>query len=68
MRRVRDLPGALWEWQAGIPDEGRVVLVGLLLLAVGLLFVWPPAAAIVPGVVLVLAGLGFDLRRGGGTA
>lgn len=55
--------GSLVDWQAGIPDEGRVVLAGLGLLAGGLAALWPPAAAIVPGAVLVVVGLGFNFKH-----
>lgn len=62
---------AFWEWQSEIPDQGRVTLVGLLLLAAGGVawcewFGIPPLAAVsIPGLVLVAVGLGFTLRRGG---
>lgn len=55
-------------WQAAIPDQGRVVLVGLILLAAafaaaGLL----PLALGVPAGVLVVIGVGVDFtdRRTG---
>lgn len=62
---------AVWEWQSDIADQGRVVLVGLVLLALGGTawcdwFGIPPLAAVsIPGLVLVAVGLGFTLRRGG---
>ena len=34
-------------------DNGRALLLGLVLLAAGLLLAWPPAALIVPGALLV---------------
>ena len=55
---------AFWRWQSEIPDQGRIVVVGLLLIALGLLPAWPPQpAAILPGIVLVAAGLGFTLAH-----
>jgi len=67
LSRLRGALGDRWRaflaWQADIPDQGRVVVVGLLLAAVGLGLVWLPAAGIVPGLVLVLVGLGFDFRH-----
>ena len=62
---------AAWEWQSEITDQGRVVLIGLVLLAAGGVawcewFGIPPLAALsIPGLVLVAVGLGFTLRRGG---
>lgn len=62
---------AVYEWQAEIPDQGRVTLVGLILMAMGLTAVcdWfgipPLAALVIPGLILTLVGLGFTLRRGG---
>jgi hypothetical protein len=51
------------EWQAEIPAEGRVVLVGLLILGAGLGAVWPPLAAIIPGSVVVSIGVGVNFRH-----
>lgn len=61
--RAERLGQAFLAWQADIEDQGRIVMVGLALAALGLLLVWPPAAALVPGLVLVLVGLGFDFRH-----
>jgi hypothetical protein len=44
--------------------RGLVLFLGLVLLAVGLLFVYPPAALIGPGAILVAASLGLSFRRG----
>jgi hypothetical protein len=67
MSRLRSAIGSRWAaflaWQSDIPDQGRVVVVGLAFAAIGLLPVWWPAAALVPGLVLVLVGLGFDFRH-----
>lgn len=75
LRRIPTAIGAalraFWEWQSEIPDQGRVTLVGLILLAAGGVawcdwFGIPPLAAVsIPGLVLVAVGLGFTLRRGG---
>lgn len=68
---IAALPRAFWDWQSEIPDQGRVTLVGLLLLAIGSsawceFFGVPPLAALsLPGLVLVAVGLGFTMRRGG---
>lgn len=78
MTRLRRIPSAIgsalraaWDWQSEIPDQGRVTLVGLILLAASGVawcewFGIPPLAAVtIPGLVLVAVGLGFTLRRGG---
>jgi hypothetical protein len=75
LRRVPAAMGtalrSIWEWQSEIPDQGRVTLLGLVLLAAGGVawcdwFGIPPLAAVsIPGLVLVAVGLGFTLRRGG---
>ncbi len=50
-------------WQAEIPDQGRVVLVGLLLLSAAFLSAGlVPFALGVPAGVLVVVGLGVDFR------
>lgn len=65
---VIGIPKRIYRWQSDIPDEGRVTLAGLLLLAAGLtILVGVGWAFAIAGAVLVLAGLGFDLRRGGKT-
>ncbi len=38
-------------------DEGRSLLVGMILLAIGLFLAWPPLAFIVPGALLVISSL-----------
>jgi hypothetical protein len=58
--------GAARRWWDGFDSaEGQVATAGLVLLAGGLSLVWIPAALIVPGLVLVAIGMGFDLRRRG---
>lgn len=48
-------------WQAEIPDQGRVVLVGLVGLAAAFLAAgFVPLAIGVPAGVLVIVGLGID--------
>ena len=50
-------------WQAEIPDQGRVVLVGLTGLAAAFLVAGlVPLALGVPAGVLVIVGLGIDFR------
>lgn len=61
---IRTAIAAVNRWQADIPDQGRVVLIGLLLLGVGLALQVGVAAALIAGAtVLVLVGLGFDFRH-----
>jgi hypothetical protein len=51
-------------WQSDIPDQGRVVLVGLLLLAGSLLLAGAgPLAIGAPGCVLVAVGLGIRFEH-----
>lgn len=50
-------------WQAEIPDQGRVVLAGLLLLAAAFLAAgFMPFALGIPAGVLLAVGLGVDFR------
>lgn len=61
--RIGPARDALRAWWGGQEDAARVMLVGLGLLAGGLVLVWPPLALIVPGAVLVAVALGFSLAR-----
>jgi hypothetical protein len=70
MTRLRRIVAALTapgrsfvDWQAEIPDEGRVVVVGLALLGLGSGLVWQPLGLIVPGSCLAAAGLGLSLKH-----
>ena len=57
-------------------DEGKparrvdlfdvIAAVGLVLLAVGLVFVWWPLALVVPGAILVVVGLAGAILQGRG--
>ena len=50
-------------WQGDIPDQGRVVLVGLLLLAAAFVAVGQLALALgVPAGILIAVGLGVDFN------
>lgn len=54
------------EWQALRRVRGALILVGLALLALGCWFVYQPAAAIVPGAILVLIAI-VSMGPGGKT-
>ncbi len=64
-RAVLAPPRAVAGWWSSLDPPERVMYRGLVLVAAGLAAVWPPAAAIVPGAVLVAVSLGFTLRRAG---
>lgn len=50
-------------WQGEIPDQGRVTLAGLLLMAAAFLAAGLPALALgAPAAILVAVGLGFSFR------
>ncbi len=62
-RAIADGVRGFGAWQAEIPDQGRVVLVGLVLTAAAFLAAALPALALgVPAGVLVVIGLGVDFR------
>lgn len=50
-------------WQGAIPDEGRVTLAGLILVAAACLAAGLPVlAAGIPGGIFIAVGLGANLR------
>ena len=60
---IRDAVAGFGTWQAEIPDQGRVVLVGLVLGAAAFLAAGSlPLALGMPAGVLVIIGLGIDFR------
>lgn len=52
----------LWDWWSGIPDEGQVALVGMLLLGGGAALVWLPAGLIASGLTMTAISMGFNLH------
>lgn len=53
---------------ASVSDHERVLLAGLIPLAVGCALVYPPLGLIVPGLLLTMIALGFTLapqKKGG---
>lgn len=65
MRLLRSIATRIADALRGLTDQELVAIVGLALLGIGLAGVWPPLALIIPGTVLVLIALGFNLQRGG---
>lgn len=61
--RVEKMARILLRWQSAIPDEGRIMLTGLVLLALGVGTMFSlSAAAIATGAILTATALGLSLR------
>lgn len=52
-----------WDWWRGMPDEGQVGLIGLLLVGAGGALIWPPVGLLAPGVALTAISMGFQFKE-----